>query len=186
MVHEKTGSLKVTATRTLLLQGRVLECTLEWVEPANDGSVKEKGEADPGALAKPFSDLFHALSEPTPKPAATAPKEKVKTRGTPHVQTSETAAAGPSNGPQVPQPVFPVDARAVKVLRTPSFNPKATWTPGTVARGDFLLAMTSARFGAKKLYGSVWQVRPTGLDVRGRSSSTSRTFLGGGGRGRSR
>ena len=36
---------------------------------------------------------------------------------------------------------------------------------GEVPWNDFLYAMTSVGFGAMKLYGSVWQLQPTKLDV---------------------
>lgn len=165
VLNVKGGGLEGTATRRLLSQGRVLERTPEWVEPAKNEGAKEEPAADPEVLVKPFSDLFYGLSEPTPKTPDAAPKANVKTRGTPHPQTRDTADATPQENPQDPQPVLPVDARALKVFRTLFFNPEVTSTPGTVAWGDFLHAMASAGFGTEKLYGSVWQFRPTGLDV---------------------
>lgn len=89
----------------------------------------------------------------------------MKTRGTPHPQSRDAADATSQANPHDPQPVFPVDARALKVFRTLFFNPEVTSTPGTVAWGDFLHSMASAGFGAEKLYGSAWQFRPARLDV---------------------
>lgn len=165
ILNSKAGGLEGTATRGLLSQGRVLERTPEWVEPAKEEGAKKDPAASPEVLVKPFSDLFYGLSEPGPKTPDTAPKAKVKTRGTPHPPTQDTADNTPQEKAQDTQLVFPVDSRALKVFRTLFFNTEVTSTPGTVAWGDFLHAMASTGFGAEKLYGSVWQFRPASLDV---------------------
>lgn len=58
-----------------------------------------------------------------------------------------------------------MEARAFKVFRTLFHNPWVMSTPGEVPWADFLHAMVSTGFVAKKLYGSVWQFRPTRLNV---------------------
>ncbi|SCV61297.1 uncharacterized protein FFFS_15866 [Fusarium fujikuroi] len=63
------------------------------------------------------------------------------------------------------QPIFSVDARALRVFRTLFFNPEVTSTPGSIPWGDFLHAMASTGFQIEKLYGSVWQFSPTILGI---------------------
>ena len=45
------------------------------------------------------------------------------------------------------------------------FTPSLTATPGEIPWPDFLHAMVSTGFRPEKLYGSVWQLSPAGLDV---------------------
>lgn len=52
-----------------------------------------------------------------------------------------------------------------KVFRTLFFDPANSTPPGELAWTDFVHALTRTGFAAEKLYGSVWQFRPTGLDV---------------------
>lgn len=164
LLFNRAGSLEGTVTRRLLEEPRILQRTPEWVEPAKVEG--DKPAVDQEVLVKPFSNLFYGLSEPSQKMADVAPKIKVKTRGAPHqpegaaTETSTQEADGHDS-----QPVFAVDARALKVFRTFFFNPEVTSTPGTVAWGDFLHAMRSTGFGAEKLYGSAWQFKPSGLGV---------------------
>ncbi|KAF4499630.1 hypothetical protein FAGAP_4180 [Fusarium agapanthi] len=63
------------------------------------------------------------------------------------------------------QPTFAVDAKALKVFRTLFFDPEVTSTPGLIPWNDLLYAMAATGLKIEKLYGSVWQLTPTQLDV---------------------
>ena len=91
---------------------------------------------------------------------------KKKTRGVAvlHTPANEVVAPPPSSLPDE-QPVFEVDARALKVFRTLFYIPSQNSTPGEVPWTDFLHAMISVGFLPEKLYGSVWHFQPTNLDV---------------------
>ena len=185
-LYSKAGNLKGTALGHLLSQDRVLQRTPEWVEPPRKSSkettdtTKSKqpastADADLDFLTKPlsafyFGKLGHNHHHPDKTSFTPAQgKTKIKTKGT-SSSTAPTLQFGndptsPEANPVDPQPTFAVDARALKVFRTLFFNPSTTSTPGEVAWTDFLHALTSTGFAATKLYGSVWQFRPTGLDV---------------------
>jgi hypothetical protein len=96
---------------------------------------------------------------------AQARKAKVKTRGTPAATTTEGVAVPDETQVEDRQPSFAVDPRALKVFRTLFVEPATTSTPGEIPWKDFLHAMASTGFLARKLYGSVWQFSPTKLDV---------------------
>ena len=155
----------------LLSQPRSLRRTPEWTEP--DQTKKEKKqpgfENDLWSLNRPLSNLFLGESEQPGQKIDTVPlkKTKAKTKGEPtKIQVVEVPAAEVPETEQVDhQPTFEVDARALKVFRMLFFNPEVTSSPGTVPWNDFLHAMASTGFQMEKLYGSVWQFQPTGLDV---------------------
>ncbi len=122
---------------------------------------------------KPLSTLYFG-QEPLPDRrdtrAAGADEVKVKTRGVAELSDSadgaeETSGLRRAANTMDNQPVFQVDARALKVFRIVFFNPNVHTTPGEVAWTDFLHAMSSTGFTAQKLYGSVWHFQPTTLDV---------------------
>ncbi|KAJ4390060.1 hypothetical protein N0V93_007533 [Gnomoniopsis smithogilvyi] len=169
LMHAKAGSLDGSATRHLLSQPRTLQRTPEWVEPAKDEKPSATIDADVDVLSKPMSALYFDLQlsqSGKQDHILTLPRTKTKTRGTAQTTSSTTAA----NNPEAlyssdTQPTFPVDARALKVFRTVFFSASSTSTPGEVPWNDFLHALTSMGFAAEKLYGSVWQFRPTTLDV---------------------
>ncbi|KIH89332.1 hypothetical protein SPBR_07237 [Sporothrix brasiliensis 5110] len=188
-MYVKAGDLTGTATQTLLLQPRIMQRTAEWVETVTPGKGKGgKNEAAPAnktssgsiGIGNPLSAFYFGLVE---KPsqgrlAASSSRDKAKIKiKTKTKGMAAAAAASPTDdlaGPslddaepvvQDTQPTVPVDARAIKVFRTLFFNADVTSTPGEVPWRDFLHAMTSTGFQAEKLYGSVWQFRPTALDV---------------------
>jgi len=186
-LYSKAGNLKGAALGQLLSQDRVLQRTPEWVEPplksskeATDAAKSKKlastADADIDVLTKPlsafyFSKLGHNHHHHPDKRSFTPAQEKtkIKTKGT-SSSTAPTLQSGndptsPEANPLDRQATFAVDARALKVFRILFFNPSTTSTPGEVPWTDFLHALTSTGFAATKLYGSVWQFRPTRLDV---------------------
>ncbi|WOO76897.1 uncharacterized protein LOC62_01G000510 [Vanrija pseudolonga] len=135
--------------------GRTLQRTPEWVAPAKKPAASVK------SVEATFLDLRIGASPPSTTPD-TAPKTKIKTRG--------TAVAAPTGAAPVPEAVatptaptiqFAVDARALKVFRILFFTPNVSDTPGEAPWNDFVHAMNSVGFQAEKVYGSVWQFWPT-------------------------
>ncbi|KAF2642863.1 hypothetical protein P280DRAFT_468167 [Massarina eburnea CBS 473.64] len=63
------------------------------------------------------------------------------------------------------QPIFKLNPRNLKVFRALFYTPSVTATPGEVPWTSFLQAMKAVGFEPQKLYGSVWQFSPSGLDV---------------------
>ncbi|OQE21175.1 hypothetical protein PENSTE_c012G03144 [Penicillium steckii] len=113
----------------------------------------------------PVSAIYSGIS---PQQLDTAqPKKKSKTRGKPSPASAADTEVQilQKENQSDPQPTLSVDARALKVFRMIFFNPATTSSPGEVPWNDFLHAMTMVGFTATKLYGSVWQFRPTKLDV---------------------
>lgn len=173
LVHSKAGDLTGTAVGRLLSQSRIMQRTPPWMEPSKGPSKAElvsKNEQDVRKLYQPLSTLYFGLAPDEPDvPNRTLAKTKKKTRGTAKVlditATADSHNALEDPNPHDPQPTISVNARALKVFRTLFFNPSPTATPGEVSWTDFLYAMTSTGFSAEKLYGSVWQFRPTQLDV---------------------
>jgi hypothetical protein len=146
----------------------VLQRTPEWVEPMKEPKP-EISAADIGTLAKPLSMLHFQLEQSTEgtvnEEKLPAPKAKVKTRGV--AQPVEAVPEPELLNRHKPdaQPTFAVDKRALKVFKTIFFTPSTSSQLGEIAWGDFLHAMSSIGFMAKKLYGSAWQFTPTKLDV---------------------
>ncbi|KAK3351069.1 LOW QUALITY PROTEIN: hypothetical protein B0H65DRAFT_567970 [Neurospora tetraspora] len=169
IMYKDANNLENTFVRRLLTQSRSLQRTPEWVEPsvptADDKGAKPT-VANVDDLIIPFSSFFFGLTAPKPEPTP-SPKIKVKTRGTTNAPTEPTATEQPPTPDltEDKQPIFAVDARSIKVFRTLFYNPNITSSPGEIPWNDFLHAITSTGFMAEKLYGSVWQFRPTNLDV---------------------
>ncbi|KAB8243617.1 hypothetical protein BDV35DRAFT_407355 [Aspergillus flavus] len=145
----KAGDSSGTAVRNLLSQPRILQRTREWIEPEKPqrASQDKPSGVDLYTLYQPVSSVYSGLSARALD--ISQPKTKVKTRGTPHPVGKAEALPQPDRVDR--QPTFSVDARALKVFRAVFFNPATTSTP--------------VSFTAMKLYGSVWQFRPTRLDV---------------------
>ncbi|KAK3403434.1 hypothetical protein B0T20DRAFT_26455 [Sordaria brevicollis] len=170
IMYKHANNLENTFVRRLLTQSRSLQRTPEWVEPSAP-TTSEKGAkpavADVDDLIIPFSSFFFGLPASPQSEALPAPKTKVKTRGTAATPTEPAATEQPPTSDTTghKQPTFTVDAKSIKVFRTLFYNPIVTSSPGEIPWNDFLHAMTSTGFMAEKLYGSVWQFRPTNLDV---------------------
>lgn len=169
VMFAKAGDLRDTAVRNLLSQSRILQRTREWVEPEKTtpavAAQDKVGEADLYASYQPISQVYSGISARTIN--VVQPKPKAKTRGTPRPPeelVSEAKTVLQPN-PADRQPMFSVDARALKVFRAIFFNPAVTSSPGEVPWNDFLHSMNSVGFTAMKLYGSVWQFQPSRLDV---------------------
>lgn len=170
LMKNKGTSIEGTAVKKLFALGRELQRTPEWVplpkvvpDTANKKNVSQD-DVDQ-FLTKPFSILYFGSETSGSALALRSSKNKVKTRGAPNSKQEEEPDNKAEQNPIDPQPTFPVDAHAFKVFRTLFFNPRVTSTPGEVPWNDFLHAMMSTGFVAEKLYGSVWQFRPTKLDV---------------------
>ncbi|KAF2770944.1 hypothetical protein EJ03DRAFT_381702 [Teratosphaeria nubilosa] len=177
-----------TAVRKLLSPTRYLQRLGEWVEPTADKNAvaATQNEVDEAAR-RPLSELYFDLERRTERTLArnhadphqhahghghhhTHTKTKPKTRGTPAAQPDHdppAAAAAGTSASALPdaQPTFHLDARALKVFRTLCFTPYISSTPDEVPWAGFLHAMAATGFVPEKLYGSVWNFRPTGLDV---------------------
>lgn len=170
LIYARAGNLDGTAVRRLLAQPRILQRTPDWVEPLK-GPSKTTATRDLDTLNKPLSTLYSGLS-PGGDPGSSTklenrtPKAKTKTRGPIKPPSPATRSSPPEeSNPTDLQPTLAVDARALKVFRTLFFDHSPTAMPGEVSWTDFLHALTSTGFAAEKLYGSVWQFRPTALDV---------------------
>lgn len=169
IMYKDANNLENTFVRKLLTQSRSLQRTPEWAEPSTP-ATNEKGAkaavANVDDLIIPLSSFFFGLTAPKPEPVPPQ-KIKVKTRGT-TIAPADPTTTGKTPTPDTSddkQPTFAVDARSIKVFRTLFYNPNITSSPGEVPWNDFLHAMTTTGFMAEKLYGSVWQFRPTNLDV---------------------
>jgi hypothetical protein len=161
---------EVSALYGLLSEPRALRRTAEWVEPEETTEeVKTSLDKDLLSLDRPLSNLFLGESgQETQKfDKSVSSKTKPKTRGEPSKTENNDTTPAEVPEPQVAdsQPTFAVDARALKVFRTLFFDPEVTTTPGLISWSDFLYAMASTGFKIQKLYGSVWQLTPTKLDV---------------------
>lgn len=171
-LRKKIGSkLEDTGLRKLLSQPRTLHRTPQWIEPGNDQSG-QKSQREIESLLKPLCELYLILDR---KRGGTTGHQvlkenvplssKAKTRGAPSsaapLQRTDAAPSALSDT----QPAFTIDARALKVFRTLFYTASVSATPGEVAWTDFLHAMHSTGFLPEKLYGSVWQFKPTKLDV---------------------
>ena len=155
--------LKGTALWQFLSQPRVPQRTPEWAEP--DMKTGQNIEV----IAKPLSELYLDLELRTERTLdhssrAIKPIAKPKTKGVSTFFHPETGVV-PVADRQDAQPIFFVDRRALKVFRTLFYTPSLTATPGEIHWTDFLHAMVSTGFEPEKLYGSVWQFKPTKLDV---------------------
>ncbi|KAL5420796.1 hypothetical protein PMIN04_006125 [Paraphaeosphaeria minitans] len=150
-----------TALWQLLSQEKILHRTPEWVE--QDNSAKQDLEYN---ITMPLSELYLDLEQRTQSTightTSTPKAPKPKTKGTPAAETDlpETVFAQPAA-----QPTFRLDARAFKVFRILFYTPQLNSTPGEVPWTEFLHAMVATGFAPEKLYGSVWQFSPSGLDV---------------------
>ncbi|KAH8804452.1 hypothetical protein F5884DRAFT_796055 [Xylogone sp. PMI_703] len=170
VIYAKAGRLDGTAVRQLLSQPRTLSRTQEWIEPTKTTTTEKTPSADIYLDSKPLSSFYFNLAsqrDEVPLARSLPPKNKAKTRGraNPTLKSAADDNQLLQENPADPQPSFHVDARALKVFRALFFNPTMTTRPGEVPWSDFLHAMSSTGFVVQKLYGSVWQFRPTKLDV---------------------
>lgn len=154
----------------LFSQPRVIQRTPEWVEPVNQPKGQASGpttNTDSEAIYKPMSTLYIGPSNSKAEDVESeAPKVKTKTRGTTDTSLSSSSdKASADADPSDPHPIFLVDARTLKVIRTIFHDPSAAAPQGELPWQDFLHALTSVGFTAEKLYGSVWQFRPVSLDI---------------------
>ena len=143
---------------------RKLERTPEWVEPIEiDNSVTTE---IPYVSFGQMNIDEKNIDEKTQRPSAVKETVKTKTRGVARPPPSAIAARQmPTRQPSTEQTIQ-VSRRAFKVFSVLFYTPSSqSETPGEVPWSDFLHAMASAGFTIEKLYGSVWQLTPTKLDV---------------------
>lgn len=168
-LHNRSGGLRGTVIRQLMLEPRSLHRTPAWAEsePPPKAGGKSKPIEQPNDLVKPLSEVYFDLERRTERTkdheiAPRLPKTKPKTRGeaTATPSSLEPAAADPTTDIQ-PQPKFQVDAQSLKVFRILFHTPSSSSTPGEIKWTDFLHAMSSVGFRPEKMYGSVWQFTPT-------------------------
>lgn len=161
-VDQQLGDLPGTATGRFLLDKRPMERTPPWVELVPDEKANVVVAESVDVFSGPFSALRISENKPS-KAALDIPlRNKIKTKGTPDPPVSPNLSA-----PAMPdaQPSIPVDYRAFKIFRVLFHNPDRTLTPSEVARREFLHAMNAAGLCPQKLYGSVWQFKPTGPNM---------------------
>lgn len=170
MLHSAVENFDESAVPPLRSQSRVIQRTPEWMEP-NKNSKKEATElttdSNSETIYKPMSVLYIGSSPSKTSPTENKrPKVKTKTRGKADASwPSSSDKMSEDSVPSDPQPVFEVDARALKVIHTIFHDSSAAAPQGEIPWKDFLHALTSVGFAAEKLYGSVWQFRPVSLDV---------------------
>ncbi|KAK1246176.1 hypothetical protein MKX07_005245 [Trichoderma sp. CBMAI-0711] len=167
VMRPASSKLQDTAVHKLFTSS-LLQRTPEWVDQATPLNVTATAHVEQ-PLSPLYFDLWNGRAEVQTKrsSAQTTPaKAKVKTRGTADRQSESSCSAEPTHQEvETPRPCIKVDSRAFKVFRTLFFNSDITSTPGEVPWNDFVHALTSVGFTAQKLYGSVWQFSPSGLDV---------------------
>ncbi|KAK5720429.1 hypothetical protein LTR17_014986 [Elasticomyces elasticus] len=185
-LSKRSNALFNTAIEWVLSKPRHLQRTAEWIDLSSDSTALQ--EAD----HRPLSDVYHELERRTEHTLARPHNDghghnrsyshnrqhgresskmalgsKPKTRAGLALQDKEnTPPTGPP--PSVKsreQPTFALDARALKVFRTIFYTPSISSTPGEVPWLDFVYAMSATGFAAEKLYGSVWNFRPAGLNT---------------------
>ncbi|PTB65517.1 hypothetical protein BBK36DRAFT_1159666 [Trichoderma citrinoviride] len=170
VMRPASSKLQDTAVQKLFTQASSsLQRTPEWVDQPTPLNVAATAHVEQ-PLSPLYFDLWNGRAEDQTKSSSahtTPARAKIKTRGTADRQTESSHSAEPTHGEEVetPKPCIKVDSRAFKVFRTLFFNSDITSTPGEVPWNDFVHALTSVGFAAQKLYGSVWQFSPSGLDV---------------------
>jgi hypothetical protein len=163
IIHACTNGLDCLAIKVVLLQPRLTQRTLAWVEPepkAKGQNAQKAVEIEVESIYRPLSTLYigHATDANGVVPDSSQGRMKEKTRGKPPESTARTEDHAQVNDEvATSKRRIPVDARALKVLRTLFYDPTVTSTPGEVPWMDFVHTMKSAGdFSAEKMYGSVW------------------------------
>ncbi|KAF5623806.1 hypothetical protein F52700_9822 [Fusarium sp. NRRL 52700] len=168
-LYDRTKIMNKSILTELFKSPRVLQRTPEWAEP----TIEKRKVLD---IEQPLSTFFLGLSSDDRDTKASGrlsvrpAKTKLKTKGT--MAKSTEADEAPTEAIaevalEDPEPVFKVDRRALKTFRILFYDPDVTSTPGEVPWNDFLHALTSVRFAAEKLYGSVWRFSPYTLEANG-------------------
>ena len=150
-----------------LLSQRILERTPDWTESIRSTEITESNaEVEP--LVTPLSGLHFGLDQHVTHAIRHddlhLPKTKTKTRGLPTAQSLSTFTTAVRAQPDL-QPSFSVDKRALKVFQCIFYSPSTSSQPGEISWQDFVHSLCSTCFSAQKLYSSVWQFTPQGLDV---------------------
>lgn len=171
---EQQNCLSTHSKNVLLLQGRQLSRTPDWVEPVKSTNKTPPQLATSGVLVQPFGGLNvdENKKEDFPKE-----KTKIKTRGRAASQSSTSPQVQKiEQGEQSPVHTIQVDRRTLRVFSTLFHTSSSTSKPGEVPWTEFLHAMRSAGFWMEKLYGSVWQFMPRD-DNGGRVAASMRSIL---------
>lgn len=168
VMNSKVDGFPDTACYRLLTQGRSLQRTPVWVQPAK-GNPKLAEEDLKQALSEQCFEL-QRRTEQNISSEKSVPifRAKVKTHGPAHFDSADAEnddiVAEPEPHSSCMQ--YVVDSRAFKGFKSLFFSPSSDASPGEVSWADFLHAMVSAGFTAEKLYGSVWQFNLTIPDAK--------------------
>jgi hypothetical protein len=161
VMYAKAGSeIKGSATERFLKEARTLQRTPVWVEPARVEKTAGKAiqpPVQPDDLSGLMSTIYIGESAKESEPEVV--KQKIKTKGTTTDQ-SPAAAVPKTDDEEISKSshaTLAVDSRALRVFKTLFFDPCSTGTPGEIPWNDFLHAITTTGFEARKLYGSIWQ-----------------------------
>ncbi|KAM0328802.1 hypothetical protein ACHAQA_005216 [Verticillium albo-atrum] len=141
-----------------ILTRRDRQRTKPWTEPVKGTSTKGRD----ASLAASVGGLHIKEQQVTPTPA----KTKAKTKGAAAPEKIDSQPAVPAARSEGTQSKIQVDKRALKVFNALFFSSDPNQQASETNWGDFLYAMTKTGFSAEKIYGSVWQFTPTGLDSK--------------------
>ncbi|KAM0283772.1 hypothetical protein ACHAQH_002362 [Verticillium albo-atrum] len=142
-----------------ILIHRERQRTKPWAEPLTKGASAKGKDAQ---LAASVGGLHIKEQQVSPTPA----KTKNKTRGTAAPEKTDVQPAAPAARNDAAQSKIQVDKRALKVFNALFFSSDPNQQASETNWGDFLYAMTKTGFLAEKIYGSVWQFTPTGLETK--------------------
>ena len=163
------NDLDGTAWKKLFARSRAVRRTPPWVDPTN-GAKEQKTKEDVASASISLSELelrTECTIERSPGNKVPTAKKKTRRAMISPDQNDAQAASPPSNS-SLPeeQPIFEVDARALRVFHTLFFIPSQHCMPGEIPWTDFLHAMASIGFTPEKLGGSMWQFQPKNVDVK--------------------
>lgn len=136
-----------TALGRLLSQSRSLQRTAPWIEKMQ-ALTSKTSEPDVELPMKPLSELYLNLQQKEGTTGREVLKENVPTSTKAKTRGAATSAVAAEDHQHLPpselpdeQPLFPVDARSLKVFRTLFYTPSVNANPGEVPWTDFLHAM---------------------------------------------
>jgi hypothetical protein len=178
---EKHSSLPTHSRNVLLLQGRQMQRTPDWVEPVKSTTKTTPQLVTPELLIRPFGrlDFNENKKGDFTKEVFAKEKNKTKTRAkaTSEDLTSPQAQMVEPLGEQSPVRIIKVDQRALKVFSALFHMSSSMSNPGEVPWTELLHAMRSAGFWMEKLYGSVWQFTPRDDNGNGGTTATRSILL---------
>ncbi|KAG7121923.1 hypothetical protein HYQ44_002821 [Verticillium longisporum] len=133
--------------------------TKPWAEPIKSTPPAKGRDAQ---LAASVGGLHLKEQQVSPAPA----KTKTKTRGASAPEKADAQPVAPAPRSDAAQKTIQVDKRALKVFNALFFSSDPNQQASETNWSDFLYAMTKTGFATEKIYGSVWQFTPTGLESK--------------------